>query len=1364
MHSENGRTEVLRASERSSLALWLWKTRPNRHIGYIGFVPTASTVQISRCLVLSVIDTLVLVYGYRRSVALYCLLVCRCPGRYSIGVVHLISSRRIRHLISQSLRTQYPALARTNIPPIQCPASTKAPRTSPSTSSPKSQRKPQQEQGPRPPLSPEDQAIRQRITPLLSTPTNAETERELVELRNTRLSSPKLVCLLAEALVYHAYVPDALDLVNQSRKNGMEIPPRLYESVVFRLAERNRWAEILALLEPLQSLSPSTSKQTAHVITTRLCEWRVRACAQLGDFAGMERALGMFPHGITRRTWKIAEQACLKNSDPRMAARIREVLVLDKRFREKDKKASEKPGEAEDRKDLQPEEIAQVLVRHFKPRDTTFHDAPTTTQITRAPQENNRDHPTYLITIHHIPSTSSNALDPCYSFTPDTRLATRCVRTLVQNNRVTEAAIMVAAMCKGTPSAGTAPPRPTSQTSTHEPPLLSLSEIFASVRPDIHLFNALLKGVLNTRGLSGMLALLEIMHDANVKPDSETAALLLRYLDRQRAWSPGRLIDTLVDLTAPIPKDYNNDPAVPPKPQPVPVSIRHTNVILGSILNSERNAILGGGWKASAAFLKYRNRPMDRWPPSDARLASSPDNIDPPTAGLKFKARADSLKPVLEALRARGVRNDSMAYALRAQRDGVVRLDPEAGRQVLHRADILLGDYHYAALMAGLVECGYMDSAKAVMKSAHENGFGVGSPVMYTILITGYGRMGLPRPAERVFKQMILAKVKPDAIAVDALAGAWFISGEYERARQAVLRYWPGDGELPFSDDTPLKKMVTELRKLRPDYKIRQKASQVSGEEDSYVGPIVQAIKAPDKSLPLAPIIAGEKKDNGGPKPRRYSSVAGVGLQLDGVDWVKPEKLAREMGSTQSQGHEISNLTAPTFKPTTTWIALLPTVCGDKRPTSCGRNFSTGAIDQLLVGPQPSERFEMTAHEDLHAIPITERPPQRLSFRGLAFLIVFNIGCLCTNGSQLLLVPLALVAPQLYRALIRKTKASFGLLLVLMCQWFAPTSLVVTCEGGKGIEEVVVVMMPNHQIYADWWYLWCLSYSMRAHADVLIILKDSLKWIPIVGWGMQFFRFIFLARSWAHDKQRLTSHLTQLARTAAGGQLPFLLLLFPEGTLVSPQTRPLSAKYAAKTGIQDMQHILLPRSTGLLFCLRALAPHMPSLKLLDVTVAYPGIPRGGYGQAYYTLRSIFMQGVPPPRVHVHLRLYDVARDVPIGLPRGAEEANETERAAFDQWLLARWKEKDDLMEQQLTEGRFRGPSEKPVASSVAISGGKETNEWDEERACDKVGSGAVEWPVRLNSKAEILDAFCWFMPFVTGVVFWKLSEFIKFVA
>lgn len=38
----------------------------------------------------------------------------------------------------------------------------------------------------------------------------------------------------------------------------------------------------------------------------------------------------------------------------------------------------------------------------------------------------------------------------------------------------------------------------------------------------------------------------------------------------------------------------------------------------------------------------------------------------------------------------------------------------------------------------------------------------------------------------------------------------------------------------------------------------------------------------------------------------------------------------------------------------------------------------------------------------------------------------------------------------------------------------------------------------------------------------------------------------------------------------------------------------------------DMKHMLLPRSTGLHYSLRALAPRIPDLRLLDMTVAYPG--------------------------------------------------------------------------------------------------------------------------------------------------------------
>lgn len=31
-------------------------------------------------------------------------------------------------------------------------------------------------------------------------------------------------------------------------------------------------------------------------------------------------------------------------------------------------------------------------------------------------------------------------------------------------------------------------------------------------------------------------------------------------------------------------------------------------------------------------------------------------------------------------------------------------------------------------------------------------------------------------------------------------------------------------------------------------------------------------------------------------------------------------------------------------------------------------------------------------------------------------------------------------------------------------------------------------------------YAWCLTYFMNTHRDVYIVLKKSLKWVPILGW------------------------------------------------------------------------------------------------------------------------------------------------------------------------------------------------------------------------------------------------------------------------
>ncbi|PCH33504.1 acyltransferase-domain-containing protein [Wolfiporia cocos MD-104 SS10] len=412
----------------------------------------------------------------------------------------------------------------------------------------------------------------------------------------------------------------------------------------------------------------------------------------------------------------------------------------------------------------------------------------------------------------------------------------------------------------------------------------------------------------------------------------------------------------------------------------------------------------------------------------------------------------------------------------------------------------------------------------------------------------------------------------------------------------------------------------------------------------------------------------------------------------------------------------------------------------------------------------------MAATAEPHTLEIHARPPRtwRQTISGVVSLLVFLLGCVMINSSQIaFLLPLRLLpfswAKKAYYDGVRYSKGTFGTLLVLMCQWFAPTKLVVSFETeGQGrftdeqLESLVerdgegrvvglrlpqrAVLIANHQVYADWWYAWCLTYFMRTYADVFIVLKASLKWLPILGWGMRFFNFIFLKRSWASDRLHLSSSLSWLGRRAEREDSPLTFILYPEGTLVSKDTRPLSKKFADKIGVPDILHALLPRSMGLHYSLRSLAPRIPSLQMIDITMAYPGIPPFGYGQGYYTLRSIFLDGVPPPAVHMHIRCFDVAKEVPIGdtsaanpnvLPNGSAKAQEidipeTEREKFELWLRDLWREKDTLIANYLETGALVDPAKQ------------------------------IEIPLQLRSKREVLDAFCFFMPAAVFWALWKL--------
>jgi lysocardiolipin and lysophospholipid acyltransferase len=139
-----------------------------------------------------------------------------------------------------------------------------------------------------------------------------------------------------------------------------------------------------------------------------------------------------------------------------------------------------------------------------------------------------------------------------------------------------------------------------------------------------------------------------------------------------------------------------------------------------------------------------------------------------------------------------------------------------------------------------------------------------------------------------------------------------------------------------------------------------------------------------------------------------------------------------------------------------------------------------------------------------------------------------------------------------------------------------------------------------------------MAYASSMHGHLYIILKESIKYIPILGTGMMFYGFVFLTRKWATDKERFRYRLKKLSTSHAGpmsgskGLDPMWLLLFPEGTNLSTNGRAASKKWADKNEMPDLRHALLPRSTGLHFCLEELKGSVEYM--YDCTLAYEGVP------------------------------------------------------------------------------------------------------------------------------------------------------------
>jgi 1-acyl-sn-glycerol-3-phosphate acyltransferase len=277
------------------------------------------------------------------------------------------------------------------------------------------------------------------------------------------------------------------------------------------------------------------------------------------------------------------------------------------------------------------------------------------------------------------------------------------------------------------------------------------------------------------------------------------------------------------------------------------------------------------------------------------------------------------------------------------------------------------------------------------------------------------------------------------------------------------------------------------------------------------------------------------------------------------------------------------------------------------------------------VSSSDSVDIKSKSSSEPHPAGEVRHPAWMQLVRMLLFETWFNACCVSIHMTQLIGTPLYFINKDYYYAWMSLTKQSFGIVIITITQWFSPT--LVRVSGDASVRGQIrraadgrletdfperLILISNHQIYTDWLYLWWIAYTSRLHGHIYIILKEGLKYVPFIGPGMMFYGFVFMKRNWASDKVRLQHRLKKL-KTRHGGPMagsgsldPMWLLIYPEGTNLSANTRTKSKKWAEKNSIPDLKRQLLPRSTGLFFCLQELRGTVDWI--YDCTVAYEGTP------------------------------------------------------------------------------------------------------------------------------------------------------------
>jgi lysophosphatidic acid acyltransferase/lysophosphatidylinositol acyltransferase len=188
-----------------------------------------------------------------------------------------------------------------------------------------------------------------------------------------------------------------------------------------------------------------------------------------------------------------------------------------------------------------------------------------------------------------------------------------------------------------------------------------------------------------------------------------------------------------------------------------------------------------------------------------------------------------------------------------------------------------------------------------------------------------------------------------------------------------------------------------------------------------------------------------------------------------------------------------------------------------------------------------------------------------------------------------------------YRSLVHKLQFGHWSIVSWIGFYYSGSKLKIFSSDKdlKYFGKEAAILIPNHRYSLDFLTTVMIPDQFDALGLLKAMQKNSIKFMPIIGWNFWFTENIFLARKASTDILKIENGINQLV----SAKTPFWMTLYAEGSRFTVDKHRASEEIAKEKKYKSLKHHLQPRPTGFVTIIKKLRENKDQkVMLYDMTI------------------------------------------------------------------------------------------------------------------------------------------------------------------